>query len=426
MAIPIQSRTRLQIRQAIGVALGVLKTGTTSSTSDTSSLVDTYGLVDGANDNYRGRQVVIVTPAGSIVAGEKSFVSSSVTTDATCAPVFTASITILDAYEMWQIFLAEDIESLINLAIMEVSSQCFQLKQATDVFTLEDTYEYAISSFKGLNKVEYVYSIAVDHLLENCEDAWTAGTSVTATADTAFKKVGTYSAKFVVAAGAASGATLGYEDITEVDISDADKIEFWMYSSIALTAGQLQSMLGATAAIASPLETINIPAMDAATWYRLEISLANPHLDTAIISLGVRQASGVDVGAFTFYLDDIHAVLANSKEYKELNPQHWDVVKGSSPKLMLTAAGKSVIGDNKQLRLSGYQLPVLLNADATVSEIEPSWLVKRVWLEALRNHAKSPQLTLADRLGVADRLAVDVERGRSAIRTQILPNIRWC
>ena len=421
----IQSRTLKNIRQDAGIALGVLIKGTASSTLDTSSLIDTYGLIGGALNSYRDRQVVIVTPVGSIVAGEKSFVSSSISTDATCAPVFTAAITDGDAYEMWQLFLQEEIDDLINQAIQEVTQICLQLKEATDIFSLPNTYEYVLTDFKGLYKVEYVSSIGIEHLLDNCEDAWTAGTSVTASADTAFKKKGTYSAKFVVDAAAASGATLCYEDISSVDLSDSDKVEFWMYSSIALTAGQLQFMLGATAAIASPLETIDIPAMDASTWYRHSLSLANPHLDTAIISIGVRQAAGVDVGAFTFYLDEVDAVLANSKIYKELIPEYWDIVKGSSPKLKLPSNGLSVTGTDKQLRLSGFAIPALLTADADVSEIDPAWLVNKVIGEALLNHAKSPQLTLSDRLGIGQTRLARAERDKTRISSAILPNTKW-
>ncbi len=340
MARPLQSRTLKNIRQDIGTILGVLITGTATSTVDASSLLDTYGLVKGGTNEYRGRQVVIVTPVGSIVAGSKSFVASSVSTDATCAPVFLASITLGDAYEMWSIFLQEEINTLINLAIMEVSDDCLQLKQTTDIITLEDTYEYALTSFKGLNRVEYAESIGIDHLLSDCETAWTGGTGTTSTADATFKKKGTYCSKNVVV-GVGATTILCYTAITSVDISDCDKIEFWMYSSIALTAGQLQIHLSSTAAIASAEETIDFPAMTAATWYRHSLSMEAPHSDSAIISIGIYQVA--NVADFTFYVDKVDAVLANSKVYKELNPQWWDVVKGSTPKLRLAPEGLEII-----------------------------------------------------------------------------------
>ncbi len=426
MGKAISSRTRLQIKEDIGVQSGILVMGSASATSDTASLIDTYGLARAGTNGWIGRQAVIVTPAGSIVAGEKRFISASIAGDVTISPVWSAASTILDAYHIWELFREEDIDIIINQAIREVERLCFQNKQAIDILTLTDTLEYALdTAFINLHRVEYVKSIGVDHLLDDCEAAWTAGSSVTATADSTFTKVGTYSAKFVVAAGAASGATLCYKDITSVDLSDSDKVEIWWYNSIATTAGQLQFMLGATAAIGSPLETINIPAMSASTWYRHSISLANRHLDTAIISIGVRQASGVDLGAFTFYLDDVRSVLDGSKDYEELNHEYWDIVPSSTaPKLYLESEALSIIGTEKQLRLSGGRLAATLSSDSATSEIDPAWLVERCILKILQNHQKSPQLTLAQREDWRTRWSQS-ERDKMRIASRIENYTKW-
>ncbi len=423
----IQSRTRLQIRQDIGRMLGVLIPGTaTAISTDHFTITDAKYLTRGATNEYRGRQFVFIASAGTsaVVAGEWSYVASSATTGIiTLQSTLTDDVETGDTYELWQVFDKEDIDALINQAIMEVSDDCLQLKQSTSVFTDSGIYEYdVLSSFKGLHKVEYAYS-SVNHDIDRCETAWTAGTAgTTVTADTAFKKEGTASAKFVtVSVGATT--ILGYKAISSLDISDCDKIEFWMYSSIALTAGQLQIKLDDTAAIASSLEAINIPAMTAATWYRHSLSLANPHLDTAIISVGIYQVA--DVADATLYVDAIRAVKSDSIVYKTLNPQQWNIVKGSTAYLKLTPDGLGVIGNPTQLRLTGYQLPVLLNADATTSEIDPQWLVNKVVGEALLNHAKSSQLGIGDRIAQADRRLAKAEKDKVGITTAILPNTRW-
>lgn len=255
--------------------------------------------------------------------------------------------------------------------------------------------------------------------------SWTAGTNVTHTADETFEKVGTACAKFVVDATATSGATLCYEDISSVDISNCDKVEFWMYSSIALTAGQLQFMLGATAAIASPLETINIPAMTAATWYKHCLSLANPHLDTAIISIGVRQASGVDVGAFTFYLDDVNAIKNNSRIFERLNPDFWSIVQATTPLLKLTQNGYAVITNNRMLRLSGYQIPAELSAEDSTSEVDPEYVIAKATAYLLMSKARGREVDPDDRARRAGYFMGIAETRLRQIRTSLANNCRW-
>ena len=51
-------------------------------------------------------------------------------------------------------------------------------------------------------------------LVHDCESAWTAGTNVTATADTAIFKAGTKSCKLVVADPATAGQLLAYSNFT--------------------------------------------------------------------------------------------------------------------------------------------------------------------------------------------------------------------
>ena len=423
MAQPIQSRTRLQIRQSIGYILGTLILGTQTASTDTTSVIDTFNLYKGADNEYRGREVYVSTPTGSIVAGEKRYVASSVSTDATVSTAFTATVTIGDIWEMWRIFGTAEVNEMINQAIMEVTDDCLQFRTTEDTFTEAGKYEYdALSSFKGLHLVEYQFSIGVSHLLEDCEDAWTAGSNATVTADTGFKKLGKASVKVVVVSAGAS-EILAYEDISSIDISDATKVEFWLYSSIAVSAGDLQIRLDDTAAIASAVESIDIPAMDANTWYRHSLSLANPQSDTAIISLGIFQVT--NLADFTFYIDDVIAVDPQTRVYKELNPEQWFIVKGSTNYLRLTKGGLTATGSITPLRLSGYQLPVLLNADATASEIDPQWIINKVAGEMMLNHAKSSQLDIADRKGISDRRLAKAERDKTGIRTAILSNTRW-
>ena len=427
MTAPFQVRNRAQIRQSVGYALQDMVLVTASTTGDTTSLIATYSLGKGGDDEYNGRQVYCYDPDGSIVAAEKSWVSDfdSTNKDATVSPAFTATVIGGDVFELWNVFTVEEVNDAITQAILEVTKDTLQVKQLATQYTDSDAYEYnTLSDFVGLYQVEYAYSVGIEYILDTCDSVWTAGSAnVTVTADTAFKKLGTACVKAVEGGGSGTNAILCYKTISSTDIDDCDKVEFWMYSSIALTAGQLQIKLDDTAAIASALESIDIPAMTANTWYRHVLSLANPQSDVSLISIGIFQVA--DVGAFTFYVDDVRANLSTSKDFHIVNPEFWRIVRDTTPYLKLTADGLSLIGDSKQLRLTGYQLPAMLSADATESEVDPSWLVNKVVGELMLNHAKSSRLSIPNRELVAKTRLDRAEKEKMTIRFKAMPNTRW-
>ncbi len=149
-------------------------------------------------------------------------------------------------------------------------------------------------------------------LIEDCEDAWNqlVDGDVTASLDTTDNQVGSGSAKFVVADPCAAGDIIATELITSTDLSGCNYVSFRIKSSVALDASDLQLLLDDTASCASPLETLNIPAIAADTWTKVNIALANPSTDTGIVSVGLKMA--VDKGAFTVRLDQIEGQVYNS------------------------------------------------------------------------------------------------------------------
>jgi len=143
-----------------------------------------------------------------------------------------------------------------------------------------------------------------------CELVWDefVAANVVATADATVYKKGTKSCKLAVAAGASTGI-LASDNIASTDLSHCTKVGMWIRSSVALSSGDLKLLLDDTALCASPLETINIPAVAAGeinTWKYVKLTLAAAGSDTAIISVGINMA--VDKGAFDFYVDDIRGL----------------------------------------------------------------------------------------------------------------------
>ncbi len=142
-------------------------------------------------------------------------------------------------------------------------------------------------------------------VIEDGEDAWTAS-GAGRTASTTTGKVGTNAARLTtVTIGATTD--LMYEDFSSVNLTDYDALLFWFRSSVTSTVGQLQILLDDTSAIASPLESMNMPAYGTAdTWQRMLVQFATPANLTAIISVGLTQIA--DLADGTFDLDDVRAV----------------------------------------------------------------------------------------------------------------------
>lgn len=145
--------------------------------------------------------------------------------------------------------------------------------------------------------------------VDNCDDAvvqWADGSGgdVTPSRQTASPKDGTAFVRLTVAAGAGV-EILAYHNRAAIDLSAYDSVGFWIRSSVNMDAGDLQFLLDDTGACASPLETINIPALVANTWTWVNLALNDPSLLTAVISLGIKQA--VDKGECTIDIDQVVA-----------------------------------------------------------------------------------------------------------------------
>lgn len=146
--------------------------------------------------------------------------------------------------------------------------------------------------------------------VHDCEAAWDelVDADATVTADTSVFKVGTKSMKAVVAAGLGAGDIVATDSFAAKDLSGCTHIGLWFRSSVALDAGDYQLLLDDTAQCASPLETLNLPAVPAAqvdTWIFAKLALSTPANLTAIISVGLKCV--VDKPG-TFYLDDIRGM----------------------------------------------------------------------------------------------------------------------
>lgn len=157
-------------------------------------------------------------------------------------------------------------------------------------------------------------------LLSDCETAWTASANVTATADATIFKVGTKSAKIVIASGFTTGLAAYFATGT-LDLSSKQILKFWLYLAAGAlpTAGQLQLMLCTDAAGAGVVNAFNIPALTNrgnatapfgsayGQWHPIAIDLGSA-MGASIQSIALYVAS--DLGAQTIYIDDVRVCNA--------------------------------------------------------------------------------------------------------------------
>ena len=90
--------------------------------------------------------------------------------------------------------------------------------------------------------------------------------------------------------------------VISADLSTRDGLILWLRCSVTAQIGELQLLLDDTALCASPLETLNLPALQANLWHRVLVRFNNPEDDTAIISIGINRVITTinsNLGAYT-------------------------------------------------------------------------------------------------------------------------------
>ena len=388
--MPVQGRTRKQLRQSIGYNLGALKVGNaTGGTNNTLIDVNTFR---GGDDTHNGK-LVLVTDASDGTTQTTQYVNDYTASNNTIQFQQNASFTVAssDEYELWdEPYDPAVIHDFINQAIIDVTGQAYDPIESPDMSSSPHTALFADgktlrfdvpSNISIINRLYYRSSISFSRL-HACNAAFDeSGTSTTSSntnasivvsVDTEDKKQGTGSNKFVYAGGAGAGDKTT-DSITSKNISKYDYLEGWIKSTVATSAGNLKILLDDSANCASPLETLSVPALSADTWTYFRVALANPETDTAIISIGLEYDS--DLGACQVRLDDLK-VVQNDTAIWEIFPKHLWKIDRSSRDLVLTDSGKFEAGYS-MLKITGGDKPALLSADSSASEVDDSYIIAR-------------------------------------------------
>ena len=376
MAI-IQSETRAGIRQAIGDHLGAVYIGVANGSTSTSTLVDSAGLM-GGDDDYIGKWILVTDATDGTTVNIRritDYTASSTTLSFATAMSFTPASS--DTYELWDAeFNPERVNRIINDCISEVSDRILVPDEDTSLYGDMNQQTYTIpSNISMISKIQYRASVDSEELNDANSSDWTAGTYTTVSSDTVQYREGTKSLNLLNAsASIADGTALAYSNATSAkDISDMDKIEFWIKSSSALTAGSLELELWETSVSGTKRETLSLPAISARTWTRVELTLANPELDTSIQAVQFVSNHASELDSAELWVDEIKAFRTETEHYETIDNYLWKVNREDRT-LHITNQGRGLVF-NKKIKIVGFDKPATLSADSSTCEVSSSLIV---------------------------------------------------
>lgn len=381
-----------------------------SANGSTTTIVDTQ--LRGGDDAHNGKWLVFTS--GTNLGVERQ-VSDYTQSSGTLTFVGAVTSTVAaDTYEMFSTgYSAAMIHRAINRAINAVAGRVYVETDSLALHADGITARFDLpNEFQMVNRVQFRSRIDSE-ILHSCDAAWdeTVDSDFTATADTEFKKRGSASCKFVIGAGVGDG-DFSTDSIDSADLSDKTTVEFWCYAATALAASDLALLLDNTASCASPLETILLPAILARTWTFVRLTLANPELDTAIISIGLEY--NANSGANTIWLDDFRAVNEDRSVYADLAQNLWQVDPEGND-LVLTDAGRETAGYNL-LKIYGGTHPSQMTLDTDVATVDELYITYQATADLLRGGSMATPEDPAGRRTLSDRFQTLADRARGRFR----------
>jgi len=369
-------QSREELRVSIGEEYGGLELHTATGTGSTSTFVDSE--LDNTDDYINGRYWRSTSGTNDGVTRFVDDYVGTTTTGTVRGDALAAAVEDGDTYELWDTDIdPRAVDRTINRAVQSIPRKGAPPLRDISLHTSSAINTYAIpSTTAGISQIQ----VRLNHkykVIHNVDSLWTEqGTvgSVTSTLETEDRREGSGSNKHVLAAGLAAGTIIASEAISSTDLSRFTHVEFWMKSTVATTAGDLQLLLDDTAACASPLETIDVPALTANTWELVRVALANPGSDTAIISVGLKHTN--DIGAATVHIDSIRVTQNDTGDWVSIHRNAWSVDKDA--RTFSIDYNNAPSGSTYALvKILGVKKPTELNADATECDIEPEYIVFR-------------------------------------------------
>jgi len=414
-----QSRTREQIRRSIAANLDQSPASSATSNGNVgkTTLVDANYI--GGDDEFNGGWLVFTSGTNDGLIRRVTDYTSSTGTF-TFKPAATAATEDSDTYEYWRSEYAPNrIHEFIDQAVIQRTPRGLvsDEDESNHGHVLDSRYDIP-STMVAVCSLDYRNSYR-GAKVDEASSVWTEGhdDTVDIIADSEDRKAFNSATRMKLTGVATSNnnGILGYKNITSLDLRKYDTLEFWFKSSVTHAAGDLTIVLSSASALGSAKEAINIPAATARTWTYMRVSLANPELNSAITSVGIKYVTGTN--SRYVWLNDIKAVDSQSATYARVWSGNYRVDR-ESRKIFLTEPTRREIG-YKLIRISGYKLPSLMSTDASVSEIDPDLVVARATSRALFALARGRTTDPDDndrRAAFFEGVAAQAERSLPAIK----------
>jgi hypothetical protein len=363
----LQSLDRAGIRLSVLYNLNAVFEGSTTTISSGATDIIDSKLRAGVND-LAGQWVIITD--GSL-AGQIARVASNTATPVTLttAPAFTGTPASGVSYLlMGDEFRPQFVHNVINQSIHYVTGKAYDPEE--EFLHLDNSERrYAIPSvFNGISKLERRISYGSTSI-DPCENGWTQQTGVTQSFNQMDRRNGSASLQLV--AVSVSVANIAVKTISSLDISKYDYIEFWWKSSIAITtAGHITFALTSSTATV----TLNMPAAEADTWTYMRIALTSDQARQLSDVVTLTFAQGTNLADATFWIDDIKAVENSTAKWERIHTSMWSIDKEAREIVFQPDYGTVPY---QLMKITGGGIPVLLDADATVSEVDPMFMIAK-------------------------------------------------
>ena len=371
----LQGRTRLQLETSVLHNIGFGREVTAQANGTTTTFLIEQGLA-GA-DIFKGYWLQFLT--GANTSGQVMITTSSAAVAGVVTLTFSPAKTLTTSGDTALLIgfagdglHPERIYNFLNEAVTEVTPYYFDPVESLAYHTGENIRRFVLPTTMTMLKRVWYRKSVTSVQIHNCDSDWDEQTvlaNVTRTVDTKDRRQGDGSLRFVFTAAAGTGV-VSSKAITSLDLSHCTHVEAWVKCTVALAAGDFRILLDDTASVVSVIENLQIPALAADTWTYVRIALDTPELDSAIISVGLRQE--VDKGAATFWIDEVKGVVNDSADWTLLDRNSWSIDQEGRALVLHRGPTYAL------LKLEGGDKPALFTADGTVSEVPEDYLMARV------------------------------------------------
>jgi hypothetical protein len=291
--------------------------------------------------------------------------------DLTFIPAAADAIAVDDGYELWdEEYNPSTINAAINAAIDHSTGRIYDKIEDISLFSdgLQSRYSlpsdvYMVRKIQRRRRVVSTSILSGSSAMDEAVD-----NNFIVTVDTNISKL--KGANKVVVSGVASNGDIATDSIVSKNLSKYTHVEGWLRVSADVAAGDLAIQLDDSASCASPIEVLALPAVTAAErWVRFRIALSTPHLDIAIISVGIEY--NANVKANTIWWADIIAINADTEEYETMGKDTWNI---DSEARELIIKSPSSFGYN-QIKIIGGDRPARLTTESAVCEIPEEFVI---------------------------------------------------